>query len=428
VNLVNGQLLDHKQCQSVLDALSKQLSDTLSKGDLDPQTVIDACDRLVRDMDEKKYLAVMEELGIARKMGEEYLRRAKTMFSREYLQERLIRELGAPDRKERRYTPLLGDNAVTERLMPLGVLLHIAAGNADGLPAFSVLEGLLTGNINILKLPEVDGGVSVSLLMELIQIEPKLAGYIYVFDYSSKDIKSITKLIDAADAVVVWGGDQAVSALRKMTGPDVKLIEWGHKISFAYVTEGGISDHALRGLAHNICRTDQLLCSSCQGIFLDTEDMETAYRFCERFLPILEEVSNEFPPQAGIGIVSQVTLELYNEELERLYNGSRIFRGKGCSIIAYHDSTLQASLQFRNCWVKPLPRERLLHTLRPYKNHLQTAALLCAEDERPALTGLLSKTGIVRVTDGMNMSDTFCGAAHDGEYPLRRYTKVFSIE
>jgi hypothetical protein len=428
VNLVNGKITDSNESQAVLDTLSKQISDTLSKGDLDPQTVIDACDRLIRNMDGEKYIDAMEELGIARNTGLEYLRRAKTMFSREYLQARLTRELGAYDMNERLYTPLFGDCAVTERLAPLGVLLHIAAGNADGLPAFSVLEGLLTGNINILKLPEVDGGVSVRLLMELIRIEPRLAGYIYVFDYSSKDTKSISKLIDAADAVVVWGGDQAVSALRRLAGPEVRLIEWGHKLSFAYVTDQGLNDETLRGVARNICRTDQLLCSSCQGIFLDTDDMETVYRFCERFLPILEEAANEFPTQAGIGIVSQVTLELYNEELESHYNGSRIFCGKGCSVIAYHDSTLQSSIQFRNCWVKPLPRERLLDTLRPYKNHLQTAALLCAEDERPELIEILSKTGIVRVTDGDKMSDTYCGAAHDGESPLRRYMKIFSVE
>lgn len=37
--------------------------------------------------------------------------------------------------------------------MPLGVLFHIAAGNAEALPAYSVAEGLLMGNVNLLKLP-----------------------------------------------------------------------------------------------------------------------------------------------------------------------------------------------------------------------------------------------------------------------------------
>ncbi len=428
MNLADGRIIDAKTCQDVLDALPERIVDTLSKGKLSPQTVINACERLVSTIDRNKYLSAMAAIGIDRVSGEAYLREAQTVFSRAYLETRLRKELGEYYLNEDAYLPFGSDTAVKERILPLGVLLHIAAGNADGLPAFSVFEGLLTGNINILKLPELDGGISVSLLLELIEIEPCLKDYVYVFDYSSKDEKSISKLIQAADAVVLWGGDAAVAALRRMVEPKTKLIEWGHKISFAYVTEKGAADEALRGLARNICRTEQLLCSSCQGIYLDTEDMEAVYRFCERFLPILEEVSGSVRHQDEIGIVSQITLELYNEELESLYSGSKLFRGRNCSVTAYQDSGLNASIQHRNLWVKRLPDAKILEVLRPHKNHLQTAALLCGEDERQPLEDCLSKTGLVRITDGDKMSSTYCGAAHDGEYPLRRYTKVFSFE
>ncbi len=85
-------------------------------------------------------------------------------------------------------------------------------------------------------------------------------------------------------------------------------------------------------------------------------------------------------------------------------------------------------MQFRNCWVKPLPREQLLAALRPHKNHLQTAALLCGKEEFAPLAETLGRTGIVRITDPANMSTSYCGAAHDGEYALQRYTKVLSHE
>jgi hypothetical protein len=150
--------------------------------------------------------------------------------------------------------------------------------------------------------------------------------------------------------------------------------------------------------------------------------MGAVYRFCERFLPILDRVSMDAGSHGDIGIVSQVTLELFSAELESLYDGRRIFRGKTCSIIACEDCMLEISIQFRNLWAKRLPKEELLRNLRPHKNHLQTAALFCGEEERPGLLELLSRTGVVRVTDGDRMSETYCGAAHDGEYPLRRYT------
>lgn len=252
------------------------------------------------------------------------------MFSKESLLLRLRTELGDSFNKAMTANPINEEFTALHRIFPLGVLLHIAAGNTDGLPAFSVLEGLLTGNINILKLPAEEGGISVRLLLEVIKAEPKLAEYIYVFDYSSKDIEHIDKLIAAADAVVIWGGKEAVSALRGRIPPNIKLIEWGHKVSFAYVTEQGITSEGLEGLAKNITETGQLLCSSLQGIFLDTNDMNEICSFCERFLPILENAIRKSSQNIGIGIKSQVALKLYTEELESIYKNSKIFKGQVC--------------------------------------------------------------------------------------------------
>lgn len=426
MNLIDGQRMDSQKSQEILPHLEERLARTLESGRLSPSVVIGACDRLVHTLEEERYLRLMEQMGIGRALGTEYLRTAKQLFSREYLETRLRRELGEACLEARRYTPPGRPGGVTERRLPLGVLLHIAAGNADALPAFTVLEGLLTGNINLLKLPEAEGGASILLLEELLRAEPSLIPYVYVFDYSSKDVKSMARLIQAADAVVVWGGDAAVSALRRLVGPDTRLIEWGHKVSFAYVTARGWEEGQLDGLAAHLCATDQLLCSSCQGIYLDTDQPERLEDFCRRFLPVLERHAGA--KQDSLGLRSQVSLQLYTEELEQPYKGSRLFRGRRCSLLAYPDSRLEPSLQFRNCWVRPLPRGRIVETLRPYKNHLQTVGLLCGPEEREALADRFWRTGVVRVTSGAEMSATYCGAAHDGEYALQRYTKLASLE
>ena len=75
---------------------------------------------------------------------------------------------------------------------PMGTLLHITAGNMEGLPVFSIVEGLLTGNVNILKLPGNDGGLSMDIILRLIRLEPALADYIYVFDTSSGDLPAMS--------------------------------------------------------------------------------------------------------------------------------------------------------------------------------------------------------------------------------------------
>jgi hypothetical protein len=209
--------------------------------------------------------------------------------------------------------------------------------------------------------------------------------------------------------------------------PNVKLIEWGHKVSFAYVTAAGMHQAGFEGLARNIAETGQLLCSSIQGIYVDTGNMDDVHRFCAQFLPVLENAMRQARPDDGIGLQAQLALKLMSEELEAIFTGSRVYRGQRCSLTAYADNTLDTSLQFGNAWVKPLRRADLLITLRPHKNFLQTVGLVCAPEERRDISEILLRAGAVRVCPGEYMSQGYPGEPHDGEYPLRRYTKIVTI-
>lgn len=428
MNIVDGKVLDREESLVALDRLPEMVLQTLAGERLDPGLVIAACDRLSNRLNEEEHLPLLLSLGIDEGQAREQLAQAKAMLSEPYLREKVRAELGDDLYKVREYMPLDRAKPVREQVLPLGVLLHIAAGNAQGLPVFSVIEGLLTGNINILKLPGTGDDISAQLLLALGQIEPRLWRYIYVFDYPSEEVELIKKMTDVADAIVVWGGDAAVRAVRQLASTETKIIEWGHKVSFAYVTEAGQDDEQLTQLARNICATDQLLCNSCQGIFLDTGDMAVVHRFCQRFVEVLARVSETYPRRYAPSLQAQVTLHLRSERIETLFGEKRLYQAEGCSVIACADSDPESSIMFRNPWVKRLPRDEILPRLRRHKNHLQTVALLCGAAERPALAETFSRTGITRVVLPANMSRTYCGAPHDGEYALRRYTKVVSWE
>ena len=391
---------------------------------LDIEKLLAACDILSRELASGAYLPLLTAAGLPKAKAEAELSYAALVTSEKYLRERLARELGPEPGK---FIPYGSKAPVRQARMPLGVLLHIAAGNVDALPVFSVLEGLLTGNINLLKLPSGEGGLSQMLLDRLIEIEPSVADYAYVFDIPSSDVESLTSLARLADCIVVWGGDEAVSAVRRLAPPEVKLVEWGHKISFAYVS-GVPEDAELEGIAVNICETEQLFCSSCQGIFVDTDDEGSALAFAERFADVLARVSSKYPRTGGIFGAAKSTLEIYTEELESIGTGVRVIKQGGCSVTFRPDRELIPSKMFRNCWVAPLPKEELLPVLSKYKNRLQTAALVCPAALRPELERLLFAAGVVRITKGENMSRDHCGMPHDGSFPLRLYTRTVSAE
>ncbi|MBQ8801919.1 MAG: acyl-CoA reductase, partial [Clostridium sp.] len=72
-----------------------------------------------------------------------------------------------------------------------------------GLPAFSAVEGLLTGNVNLIKLPRGDKGLTLAILSKLVEQEPRLAPFLYAFDIPSSDQKTMQALADLADGLVV---------------------------------------------------------------------------------------------------------------------------------------------------------------------------------------------------------------------------------
>lgn len=288
----------------------------------------------------------------------------------------------------------------------------------------------MTGNINILKLPHNDNGLSMKIIMELIELAPVLRDYIYVFDTPSNDTDTLKKLAGLCDGIVFWGGEAASSAVRQFAPIGVKLIEWGHKLSFVYISGFQNRERELTALAEHIMSTKQLLCSSCQVIYIDTDDADELQSFCEAFLPYLSEAANKYPKNS-IGTAAEISLLQYTDRLERIAAGlpeNRVYRSGGISLTACEDHGLELSYLYGNCLVKRLPEAALISELRKKKGFLQTAGLICPDDKRPSLTEVLLKSGIVKLTHPENMSENFCGEAHDGEYPLRRYIRVTNYD
>lgn len=150
--------------------------------------------------------------------------------------------------------------------------------------------------------------------------------------------------------------------------------------------------------------------------------------FAEKFAAILDKKAQSIPENFDDFLKAQKSLEIYTELLESAKIEKRIFKTANCSVIAYSDKDLMPSYMFRNCWIKPLPKSEIVNVLKKYKNHLQTVALICEEKEKDLFVSMFSNTGIVRITKGKEMSDTYCGMPHDGEFSLQRYVKTVSCE
>lgn len=399
-----------------LKELRKKLHKTLTGPALPVEAVIDAADILVREMQSGVYSDLLDQYDLTD--YPERLSLTAKQLGRRTLQKRLEDEL-----------PSLADTAeLTRKIAPLGVLLHIAAGNTDVFPFFTVLEGLITGNINIVKLPSHDGGLTGKLVDILIHLEPRLDEYIYLVDVPSSDVETLKALTEMSNAVVVWGGDKAVQAIRSITEPDTKIIEWGHKLSFAYL--GGDFLHwsveeDLKGLARHIFRSKQLLTSSCQVIYLDTDDPEKQKQFCKKFLPILEDAF--VTGLSSEGMIAQGTLKRFASRTEERVArpGETDYKAEHCILTSCEDQVLEGSGRFGHMLVKRLPEDEIVSVLSPYNGYLQTAGIL---EGSAKIQNLLIRAGVCRITNVSDMSAHFDGEAHDGMFPLAQYTRIVDIQ
>ncbi|MBQ7223136.1 MAG: hypothetical protein IJS38_01015 [Erysipelotrichaceae bacterium] len=393
--LYRGNTYGDEYRDELLAQLPAVIGKTLEKS-LSRETVLAAVERLLEKLAEEAAFA-------------DYFRQYRDLLSRKTLEDKLETELGA-------------DPGSTRRRAPLGVLLHVASGNMDVLPAYSVLEGLLTGNINILKMPHNDES-SIYLLQQLTQIEPQLQDYIYAFDISSSDVRSLKKLEKVADAIVVWGSDEAVTAIRKLASANTKIIEWGHKISFAYLSGDYYhQDSELAQLAEHLLKVRGRLCSGCQVIYLDSEDAGEPARFANYLAGIFERVNEQ---ESDPGVLAERSLRRYCSEMKKEMKSLPYVVCDGYVLIPSGDDALEINED--GVLIRNLPRERIVEVLWPHKSHLQTAGLLCGEEDREELIERLIRAKVTRITPVGQMSDYFPGEAHDGQYALQRYTRIVDV-
>ncbi|MBR4274397.1 MAG: hypothetical protein IKQ34_00095 [Bacilli bacterium] len=414
--LYKGEVYPDGRQEELISSLEGDMLETLQNNrTLTYNDVIDACDKLYQRVMNHEFDSIVLPLLEMANMPYSTFERYAKYFSKEGLLKKIDIELGGLKNGE-----LDLDEENTRHYEPLGILFHIAAGNVDLLPAYSVVEGLLVGNINILKLPTGDNGMSIRLLQELIKESPILKDYIYVFDVPSTEVETIKQLANLADATIVWGGDMAQKAARTFVDIHSSIISWGHKISFTYVDKN-VTDEELKALCESICATNQLFCSSSQGIYVNTDDVNELKALAERILPLFAETSKKMGT-LPLTMKAKNSLLIYNEKLEG--NADKVFMKDGVSIIVKEDNKLELSFLFQNIWIKPLKKEDIIKVLKPNKNLLQTVSINKLIEGKKEISSLLAKAGATRITALGDNSRMLAGESHDGEYALRRYIRV----
>jgi phenylacetate-coenzyme A ligase PaaK-like adenylate-forming protein len=267
---------------------------------------------------------------------------------------------------------------------------------------------------------------------ELLKYDPAniLKEYICIGRVSSKDNLFLKNFLSIADAVSAWGNEESLKSLKEMIPSGARVIEWGHKISFCYVSNEMINDEMVYDLLSNeICLNEQQACSSPQCIFVENADFETLKLFGKKLKKSLDKISPTIDQvKLSEADHAQITISKEQVRLDSFLGETQLIEDENSKFRIYIDMKegLEASPLFRTIWLKPLNRSKIIQTLRPLKKYLQTVGLSCAKNEVENLVSTFLNCGVQRVRSVGEMTNSYIGEPHDGELALSRYCQKIS--
>ncbi len=430
--LLNGELCTNDNINSIIDKLPEYIARGLDLN-IDIQKVINAADMLGTQLLNncpKRVTNSLKQLGMPDNEVKATIEETAKILLKSYLEEKVKRELGTE--RPLRIKRINFGSDIFEGWMPLGTVLHIAPGNSPSTGFLSVIESLLCGNVNILKDTYRNGMFSIYLLEMLGSILPEIKPFLFGFHIPSSEKEILNKLFNICDAVSVWGGDEAISSIRNSVPPGLRIIEWGHKISFAYFTvEAAENSSLLEELAHDICRMEQQACASPQVLYIDTDDFEKIKTIAYLLSLAMEKVSPLYPvAKIEINEQAEITATTLMNKLQQPFGDAAVIEDKALNwrILLENHSELKASPLFRTIWVKPLPQKDIVKVLFPYRRWLQTVSLGCSSKNSAMLSMKLFKAGATRIVEPGKVFLSYPGEPHDGVRALTRYCKRVNIQ
>lgn len=346
----------------------------------------------------------------------------------------VLRQLGYNRHSLDHFVNLRGGR--TQRAIPLGSICHVAAGNIFLGSVGSLIQGIITKNVNILKISSQDTIFPALFLEALEQADP--GGLILnhqCITYWKHDNDAIEGLVKkACDGILLFGGEESVLRYKNGLSAKAEILAFGPKISFGVLLKG-LSDNELReaaqGFAQDIVLWEQRACTSCQNIFI--EDHSSTAAFHDYLAQALEVEAARFPqPPLDIDTAVELRKERELQKWREFTGEARLVEGKnaGHTIVQQRSCELADSPLHRTVYLNLIDdwQELLAGNLGRMRYYLSTVGLAAGGNLQQVAEAFI-QAGMPRVVaPGMMSSGRDPQAPHDGRMMLPELVRLVSSE
>ncbi|MDY6985555.1 MAG: acyl-CoA reductase [Candidatus Thermoplasmatota archaeon] len=359
--------------------------------------------------------AAMEKLpeltGFSESTVEEGLNMLCDILSKKNLERRIKTELGCS------LDGWGGKGNIRLFAVPLGSTLHVLAGNIFVSGIESLVNGIITKNLNVVKVPSSGRLFPYLFLRSVEECSPELASTISMISFKGGNKRVEKKLKERMDGIIVWGGMDAVQSYKRDLPPGKVLIEHGPKCGVGVVED--LEENLAKNIAMDVVSWEQRSCASLQVLYIKREMRD-----------LIKDVGRELDGFSENPLDRDHAVEVMKaKEIARM--------GKAFGDYDYFFS--EEPLKWQAIFTKGFELSPLGRTLyvREYddikevireipKEYTQTVAISSKRDKE--IGKMFAEAGATRIVRFGRMTSGAPGAPHDGDFPLRELVRLCGME
>jgi hypothetical protein len=238
-----------------------------------------------------------------------------------------------------------------------GILFHITPGNVPVNFAYSLFAGLVTGNINIVKVPSKpfeQVNIIIRAIREVLNIKnynDAFGNRLYIIKYD-RDNQATSLFSNLCDVRIIWGGDNTINEIRKSTIPPKSTeVTFSDRYSISVIKASAyLASENKKKLAfafyNDTYLFDQNACTSPQAIYWvgnKAEVEEAQNTFWDLLQLTLVEKKFELQPVISIDKLASFfsqAISYGNIKLEKQYNND---------IWRVNNSTIHSDIESHRC-------------------------------------------------------------------------------
>lgn len=317
-------------------------------------------------------------------------------------------------------------------------IVHVTAGNLPVSALQSMVLGVLLRSAQFIKC--ATGGSLIPRLYahSLYQAEPKLGACLEVAEWRGGTHALEDVLFAAAQCITASGSDETLQAIHSRIPPGKTFLEYGHRVSFGYVTAAMLRGSRLRSVlaaaAADVAAWDQLGCLSPHAIFVEGGGLTPAEKFAELLAEELQSLEQSHPRGTlSAHDAATITARRSFYEVRAAHSAATlVWQSKNSTTwtVVYEENPLfQLSSLHRFIYVKRVtsPQEAL-QGADAFRAKVSTVGLAADEEQWPELAEQFARWGALRVCPLGRMQDPPLHWRHDGRPALGDFVRWIDIE